>query len=55
MTPLTEDELIRAIDEASRSGNYFLLNVVKRMASELRELRDQASMSCFAHGLEWMS
>lgn len=52
MQPLTVDEIQRAIDEASRSGNFFLLSSIKRMAWELRELRDRYANSCFLQQLE---
>ena len=52
MQPLTVDEIQRAIDEASRSGNYFLLSAIKRMAWELRELRDRHANACFLQQLE---
>lgn len=45
--PLTVDEIARAINAAERSGNYFLLAVVKRMAWELNELRDQHATARF--------
>lgn len=47
MQPLSVDEITRAISEAERSGNYFLLSVIKRMAAELRELRDQHATARF--------
>jgi hypothetical protein len=52
MQPVTVDEIQRAIDEASRSGNFFLLYAIKRMAWELRELRDRHAASCFLQHLE---
>lgn len=52
MQPLTTDEIQRALDEAAHSGNYFLLNAIKRMAGELRELRDQQAMARFCHEIE---
>ncbi len=52
MQPLSVDEIQRAIDEASRSGNYFLLSAIKRMAWELRESRDRYANACFLQELE---
>ena len=51
MQPLTLDEIARAINEAQHSGNYFLLSVVKRMAWELNQLRDQHATSRFLQDL----
>lgn len=51
MQPLTIDEITRAIAEAERSGNYFLLSVIKRMAWELNQLRDQHATSRFLQDL----
>jgi hypothetical protein len=50
--PLTIEEIQRAVEESSRSGNYFLYNAIKSMADELRELRDQHAMSHFIQELE---
>jgi hypothetical protein len=47
MQPLTLDEIQRALDEAAHSGNFFLLSAIRRMASELRELRDQHATARF--------
>jgi hypothetical protein len=52
MQPMTIEEIDRAIGEASRSGNYFLLSAIKRMAGELRELRDRHAIACFLQQLE---
>lgn len=52
MQPLTIEEIDRAIGEAARSGNYFLLSAIKRMAWELRELRDRYANACFLQQLE---
>lgn len=51
MQPLTFEEIERALEEASRSGNYFLLSAIKRMAWELRELRDQHATARFLQDL----
>lgn len=51
MQPLTVDEITRAISEAERSGNYLVLSVIKRMASELNQLRDQHATSRFLQDL----
>jgi len=51
MQPLTVDEITRAIGEAERSGNYFILSVIKRMAWELNHLRDQNASSRFLQDL----
>lgn len=52
MQPMTTDEIARALDEAARSGNFFLLSAIRRMAGELRELRDQHAMARFHQSLE---
>ncbi len=49
---MTTDEIARALEEAAHSGNFFLLSAVRRMAAELRELRDQHASSRFLQGLE---
>lgn len=50
--PFTTEEIARAIEEASRSGNYFLYNAIKFMAAELTELRDREAMSRFIQEIE---
>jgi hypothetical protein len=52
MNPMTLEEIQRALEESSRSGNYFLYNAVRRMAFELTELRDQHAMSRFTQEIE---
>jgi len=49
---MTTEDIQRALEESFRSGNYFLYNAIKRMAGELRELRDQQAMARFAQEIE---
>ena len=52
MQPLTTQEIERALEESLRSGNYFLHTAIRRMAGELRELRDQHAMARFCQEIE---